>query len=76
MKKRYFKRNQKYGIELPKDTYRAYKIDEETGTTFWKDAIEKEMKNVMVAFQILEDGEEVPPGYREITGHLVFDIKA
>ena len=76
MKKRYFKRNQKYGIELPKDTYRAYKIDEETGTTFWKDAIEKEMKNVMVAFEILEDDEVMPVGYSEITGHLVFDVKA
>ena len=76
MRKRYFRIQQKFGIEIPKNVERALQIDKETGTTFWKDAIEKEMKNVMVAFQILEDGENVPPGYSEITGHLVFDIKA
>eukprot|EP00804_Cyclotella_cryptica_P024181 CCRYP_019499-RA/>CCRYP_019499-RA protein AED:0.42 eAED:0.48 QI:0/0/0/1/0.5/0.33/3/0/265 len=41
---RYHKRTHKYGIELPKTVEEAYAIDHATGTIFWHDAIEKEMK--------------------------------
>ena len=44
------------------------------GTDFWKKAIEKEMKNVMPAFQFTEDGK-IPIGYKHIDCHMVFDIK-
>ena len=50
-------------------------MDAENGNTFWKDAIAKEYENVMVAFKKLEDGEVVPPGYTEITCHLIFEVK-
>ena len=76
MKKRYFRRDQKYGIELPKTVKRALEIDEETGTTFWRDALAKEMKNVSKAFEVLEEGESLPVGYTHINCHIVFDIKA
>ena len=33
---------------------RLMQIDRQTGTTFWTDAINKEMKNVRVAFEALE----------------------
>ena len=33
------------------------------------------MYNVLIAFQILEEGENVPPGWIEASGHLVFDMK-
>ena len=33
------------------------------------------MKNVGVAFKILESGEYVPPGYTKSSGHLVFDVR-
>ena len=45
------------------------------GTDIWQKAIEKEMKNVQVAFQFLDDNI-VPPGYKHITCHMVFDIKS
>jgi len=32
---RYLRKNEKFGLELPKTVKRALKIDEETGTTFW-----------------------------------------
>ena len=76
MKKRYFRTNQKYGIELPKTVQRALEIDEETGTTFWRDALRKEMKNVATAFEVLEEGQSLPVGYQQIQCHIVFDIKA
>jgi hypothetical protein len=75
MKKRYFRTEQKFGIELPKTVARALKIDEETGTTFWRDAIEKEMKTVMVAFEFLPEGAPAPVGRTPIGTHLVFDVK-
>ena len=39
----------------------ALRIDEETGTDFWRMAIEKEMKNVMPAFE-LRDDDKMPVG--------------
>jgi hypothetical protein len=42
---------------------------------FWRDAIQKEMYNVGVAFEILETREKAPIGWSKVSGHLVFDIK-
>jgi hypothetical protein len=51
VKSRYWKRTHKYGVELPKSVKQALAIDRNTGTSFWKDAIKKEMKNVLPAFE-------------------------
>ena len=75
MKKSYFRQTQKYGIELPKTVKHALEIDKETGITYWKDALEKEMKNVGIAFKILDDDETVPVGYEHIFCHMVMDVK-
>jgi hypothetical protein len=75
MKKRYFCTNQKYRIELPHTVERALQIDKETGTTFWQDALQKEMKAVMIAFKILDEGAERPVGYKKVHCHIMFDIK-
>eukprot|EP00804_Cyclotella_cryptica_P009986 CCRYP_015410-RA/>CCRYP_015410-RA protein AED:0.07 eAED:-0.02 QI:0/0/0/0.66/0.5/0.66/3/0/553 len=72
---RYHKRTHKYGIELPKTVDKAYAIDRATGTTFWHDAIEKEMKNVRVAFDVLPDGVAPPPDHQYIRCHMIFDVK-
>jgi hypothetical protein len=40
-KKKYWQRTHKYGIELPKSVAEALDINQRTGTTFWRDAIEK-----------------------------------
>ena len=50
-------------------------IYQQNNNTFWKDAIEKEMKNVGVAFQLFENHEKVPVGYTKASGHLIFDVK-
>ena len=46
VKSRYWKRTHKYGVELPHSIEEALAVDQRSGTTFWQDAIEKEMKNV------------------------------
>jgi hypothetical protein len=38
-------------------------------------AYEKEMSNVSIAFEILEDGEPVPSNYKKSSGHLIWDVK-
>ncbi|KAL7557773.1 hypothetical protein ACA910_020290 [Epithemia clementina (nom. ined.)] len=74
VKSRYWKRSHKYGIELPHSVEEALDIDQQSGIDFWRCAIEKEMKNVGIAFTFPEDGV-VPPGYKLIPCHLVFDVK-
>ena len=59
---------------MPKTIKEALQIDKETGTNFWREAIEKEMKNVMVAFEFSDD-DVIPVGHLELTVHMVFDIK-
>jgi hypothetical protein len=75
MKSRYIRQTHKYGIKLPKTTAEAYEIDKETGTDYWHQAIMKEMKNNMVAFKFLEEGESIPVGSKWIPFHMIFDVK-
>ena len=41
----------------------------------WRDALKKEMYNVGVAFEILDEGARAPHGWKRVTGHLVWDVK-
>ena len=75
VKTRYWKKMVKYGIKLPHSVKEALQFDRDSGTTFWRDAITKEMRNVMPAFKILEGDESVPVGYKHIDCHMIFDIK-
>jgi hypothetical protein len=75
VKTQYLKRNQKFGIEIPRNVEEALLIDKEINTTYWANAIEKKMQNNRVAFQILEPGEKAPPGYTFIKGHMSFEVK-
>jgi hypothetical protein len=63
----YWKRTHKYGVELPKSVKQVLAIDRNMGTSFWKDAIEKEMKNVLPAFE--------SESFKKIDCHIVFDVK-
>jgi len=37
VKTRYLKRNQKFGIDIPRTMEEALRIDKETNTTYWAD---------------------------------------
>ena len=41
----------------------------------WNDAIAKDMKNVKIAFDIIPDGEHVLNGYKQVSCHMIFDVK-
>ena len=84
MKSRYLRTTHKFGIKVPKTVQEALAIDEETGTDFWRRAIEKDMRKVRVAWKP-KDG--VTPeqaragkvqdmiGFQEIKCHVIFDVK-
>ena len=65
----------KYRVEIPRDVEHAYEIDARNGNTLWRDALKKEMYNVRVAFEILDEGVHAPHGWKQVTGYLVWDVK-
>ena len=73
--KRVSRTTHKHGVELPTSVAHAKKLDENNGNTLWMDAINKEMENLKIAFDILEDGAKVPVGYHKASGHLVFGVR-
>ncbi len=72
---KYFKKAHKYGRPLLKLVDDALAIDRCYGSNLWVDAISKEMKNVIVAFNSLEDDRTVPHGFQFVKCHMMFDIK-
>jgi hypothetical protein len=84
VKSRYWKTTHKFGIRLPKTVQEALDIDRTMGTDLWRQAINKEMTRVKVAW-VTHDGhtpQEVRDGkapdligFQEIGCHIVFDIK-
>jgi hypothetical protein len=73
--KRYHKRTHKFGIEVPKIWDDCVRLDKENDNTLWQDAVRKEMKNVRIAFKILNGEESTPPTYQDIRCHTIFDVK-
>ena len=65
----------KYGVKIPTNVLHAYRIDEKNGNTLCTDSLQKEMYNVRVAFEVLEEGSQVPKGWNTVTGYLVWDVK-
>ena len=59
---------------MPKSVEEAMRIDDQTGTNFWRKVIEKVIKNVGLAFEFRDD-DTVPIGYKHITCHMIFDVK-
>ena len=58
---RMIKKNLKFGAKVPRSLKEALTFDQENGNTLWVDSIEKELKNVRVAFDLLEEGQNPPP---------------
>jgi Reverse transcriptase (RNA-dependent DNA polymerase) len=54
---------------------RALQIDAETKTTFWRDALSKEMGVMDPVIEILPEGSRAPVGYTQVPCHVIFDIK-
>ena len=70
----YPKKTHKFAAKLPKSENNVLSIDKKNGNTHWSYAIAKEIKNVRMAFQILDDDKPVPIGYTFILCHMIFDV--
>jgi hypothetical protein len=73
--KHYHKWTHKFGIEVPKSWDDCVRLDKKNDNTLWQDAVSKEIKNIRIAFNILNGEESVPPIYQEICCHMIFDVK-
>ena len=73
LKSRYWRKPHKFGIELPKSVKASMDIDHNTRTDLCCLSIEKEMKNVMPAFEF-RDNDKMPIGYKKIGCHMIFDV--
>jgi hypothetical protein len=71
----YHKRTHKFGIEVPKSWDDCVRLDKENDNTIWQNTVRREMKNFRIAFKILNGEKSVPPTYREIRCHMIFDVK-
>eukprot|EP00957_Ditylum_brightwellii_P024777 1872180-Ditylum_brightwellii.AAC.1 len=69
------KTTHKYGIEIPMSLPHACEIDASNGNTFWQDAIRKEMSNIGITLDILENDMKTPSGWNVVTGHIIFDVR-
>jgi len=80
IRSKYWRTTHKFSIEVPKSVEEAYEIDRSTGTSHWTRALEKEMTNVRVAFEKLDNVSQdqmrtgkIKPGYSYCSTHI--DIK-
>ena len=65
-----------FGVEIPNTVKEALELDKKNGNNLWRDAIEKEMKNVKVAFKLTDNvGGKETVGFQKITCHMVFVVK-
>lgn len=69
------KKSMKFGIMVPGSVEEALELDWKNGNDLWDKAIKKELKNVLVAFKLLEDDELLPVGSKRIPYHIIFDVK-
>ena len=65
----------KFGIEIPQNVVKAQELDAKNGNIYWQDAIKKKYNNTKVAFKLLEDNSKPLPAFKEITCHLIFEVK-
>ncbi len=71
----YARHTHKFGIKVPSSPEEALKIDKETNTMYWYDAIQKELKNVKVALKFPYPDTKAPIGFKWIKCHMIFDDK-
>jgi hypothetical protein len=60
IKVRIRKTSHKYVIKIPTSVKHSLEVDRKDGNTFWKDALAKEMTEVGVAFEVLDEGVGAP----------------
>ena len=50
----------------------AKELDRQNDNTMLMEALAKAMYNIWVAFEVLDEGQQAPNGWKKVTGHLVW----
>ena len=66
--------NYECDVELPTSVSQAKNLDENNDNALWMDKINREMENLKVTFDVMEDGTKIPVGHSKTSGYLVFDV--
>ena len=55
----------------------AFHLDQISGDKLWKESIDINLDSInkFKTFKVLRDDEPLPPGYKLIPYHLIFDVK-
>jgi hypothetical protein len=72
VKARFQNKTHKFGIELPTSINHARELDRVNRNNLWMDALQKEMFNIGIAFEALEDGASAPNGVEQ---GVVFQVQ-
>ena len=75
MKNRVLKKQFQFGIYVLSSVAKALEINRQNGNTLWSDAIRREMKTVMVAFDVKGPDAAPPVGHQRIPCHIVLAAK-
>ena len=75
VKSKCFQRTHKCGLGIPKTWKEALEMDKENGNHLWEDSTKQEMKNSRVAFEECDGDVDDSQGHKQITCHLIFDVK-
>lgn len=85
LKKKYWRTEYKFGVQVPKTVDEAYRLDTESETDYWTKAIEREMTKLRPAVDVhsqhtpdqirSRQARDTLVGYQEIPVHWVFDVK-
>jgi Reverse transcriptase (RNA-dependent DNA polymerase) len=67
----------KFGVQVPSSTRDALRLDSASEEKLWHKAIDDELQQIndYKTFRVLEENEPIPPGYKRIPYHCVFDVK-
>ena len=68
------KATHKFGIKIQTSYADCKRPEKYNGNTFRIDALKKEMKDVGIAFKILEEDEHLPVGYKKSSEHIIFTV--
>ena len=67
----------KFGVEVPRSAKHALEMDKRNGNKGWQESIKVELDQIKdyKVFRVLPDDQPMPPGFKRIPYHLVFDVK-
>lgn len=64
----------KYGVELYKSVQHASELDSKNNMYTLDYSLQKEMRNIGLGLEILENDASLPVGWETITWHLIWAI--